>query len=130
MLWTKNKMVKQHQARQRQRQRQRQQQQQKEEEQRRQDEQTPHFYCQLKPTIPYEGPKPRRWNALVQWDPHLFPPTHGYYLLKDYQGKQRFVKVANILQSSNPRRSPCKLHFSPDVSVKIIDGIPCSRRPR
>jgi hypothetical protein len=74
----------------------------------------------LKPVTPYEGPKPRRWNALIQWDPHLFPPTHGYYLLRDYRGIRRFVKTGNILQSNNPRQHNRKLQFAPEVSVKII----------
>jgi hypothetical protein len=88
--------------------------------QRRQMEQTPHVFYQLSPVIPNDGPKPNKWNALVQWDPHLFPPTHGYYLLRDRQGLQRFVKAENILPPSKPRRSPCLVNFATDVGVKFI----------
>jgi hypothetical protein len=64
--------------------------------------------------------KPRRWNALVQWDPHLFPPWHGYNILKDRQGVQRFIKSANLLPSNKPYHCPPKLRFAPVVGVKVI----------
>jgi hypothetical protein len=73
---------------------------QREEEQRRQEEQTPHFFCQLTPVIPYYGPKPKRWNTSVQWDPHLIPPTHGYYLMRDYQCTKRFVNRPTLLRQT------------------------------
>jgi hypothetical protein len=80
---------------------------------------TPHFFTELKHDLPHTGPK-RKGQAVVQWDPHLFPPYHGYYLLEDRQGLKRFVKAENILPSDEPRRSPPKIRFAPDVGVKLI----------
>ena len=87
---------------------------------RRRHEQLPHIICKLKECYPYEGSKQKRWQALVRWDPHLFPPTHGYHLLKDRQGFHRFVKSANLLPSSKPRLSSPKIRFSSNVAVKFI----------
>jgi phage terminase Nu1 subunit (DNA packaging protein) len=71
-------------------------------------------------TIPTAGARQKCWLALVRWDPHLFPPTHGYYILKDRQGLQRFVKAENLLPSNKRRHYPRKLRFSSNVAIKFI----------
>jgi hypothetical protein len=73
----------------------------------------------LSHNLSYEGPKLKQWNALVQWHLHLFPPTQGYYVFRDYQGNRRFVKAAKTLKSNIPRHNPRKHHFAPDVSVTM-----------
>jgi hypothetical protein len=68
-----------------------------------------------------EEPNILRWSAIVPWDPHLYPPTHGYYLLKDRQGHQRVVKAETLLPANNtPRQYPRKLRFVSAVGVRII----------
>ena len=100
--------------------RQLQQHQQQQVQERRTKEQSPHLYCTLRPILSNEGPKRKHWEALVQWDPHLFPPHHGYNILKDRQGVQRFVKSANLLPSNKPRQTPPKIRFASEVGVKFI----------
>jgi hypothetical protein len=78
------------------------------------------YYRPLKTFRSHEGPKQKRWQALVHWDPHLFPPTHGYHLLKDRQGFHRFVKAVNLLPSNKPRQFPRKLRYASTVQVKLI----------
>lgn len=93
---------------------------QQDEQQGRQQEQRPDAIVNLRRYNPYEGTRQKCWLALVRWDPHLFPPTHGYYILKDRQGLQRFVKAENLLPSNKRRHYPRKLRFSSNVAMKFI----------
>jgi hypothetical protein len=92
----------------------------RQEVQRRQEEQLPHYFVHLRSCHPAEGPKSRRWQSLVEYDPHLHPPSHGYFLLQDSLGQQRLIKAENLLPSTKPRHCPRKLRFASTVGVKTI----------
>ena len=89
-------------------------------EEQRFQEQLPDDIVDLKQHHPNNGTKQKRWQALVRWDPHLFPSYHGYYILTDCQGMKRFVKSENLLPSNKPRQYPRKLRFASTVGVKFI----------
>jgi hypothetical protein len=88
--------------------------------QQRQQEHTQSTNCPLRPALPIRGPKQRRWEALVKWDPHIVSPYHGHCLLRDGMGHIRVVKTSNLIPSNAPRQFPPKIRFSSEVAVQCI----------